>query len=191
DAYDAIKNVINWLKQLFEWGDILNTHLVIKAMINSALNELIDGIEIAEAKVEAKFSAVKDKITSMFDNLESAFQPGQSFHAFANAAGPSPFGGSGNVLTGAPAQTAYNQNGARANYVHNHVKTYYTGSGSSTNGSTGNILTLVQNNWQGDTFTQQTQGVQTFVTSNVSSPHDFFDLVVVDLLQAAKDLIIF
>ena len=64
DVYNAIKNVLTWLKQLFEWGDILNTHLVIKAMINSALTELIDDIDIAEAAVKAKFADVTSQITN-------------------------------------------------------------------------------------------------------------------------------
>ena len=40
DLWQAILDVINFLKQLFEWGDILLTHKVIKAAINSFMTTL-------------------------------------------------------------------------------------------------------------------------------------------------------
>lgn len=193
DAYDKIKNVIDWLKQLFEWGDILNTHKVISTMITSALNELVACIGIAETTVEEKFATAKAKITDVFGNLESAFAAGQSFHAFANAAGASPIGGSGNVLDGQPATTAYKQNGPRATYVHNHAKAYYTGSNinGGGGGSTGTVQSLVQSNWTGQDADTSRQTMQDFLTSTVTSPKDFFDLIIVGFLEGIQDMLIF
>ncbi|MGF6227801.1 hypothetical protein QFZ27_001756 [Inquilinus ginsengisoli] len=193
EVYDEIKNVVNWLKQLFEWGDILNTHRVIKVMVTSGLDFVSGSIAAAESAVQAKFDTVKTQVATAFDNLETIFAQGQSFNDFANAAGQSPIGGSGNVLAAQPASTTYSQNGSRCSYVHNHVKSYYAGGGGGGGGSGSiqNISDLIQSSLTGDTFNTQTQAVQDFVSSQVTNLHQFFDLVVIDLLNAAKGLVLF
>lgn len=193
DAYEVILDALRWLKQLFEWQDILYTHTVIKAVVNSALTELSSCIELAQQKVKTSFGAVEDKIKATFANIESVFAAGQTFNAFANAAGSSPIGGSGNVLAAQPASAAYSQNGSRANYVHGHVKAFYAGSDGGGNGSTGNINNVVQQNWAGDslsTFNQNTQEIYD-VLKSLSSPQQFFDLVMLGLFEAAEDLVLF
>lgn len=190
DAYDAVKNAINWLKQLFEWDDILITHRVIRAAVNSGLTAAQGAIGSAESFVQAKFTTLQGDVTDFFTNLESYFEPTQTFNTMASAAGSSPLGGTGSALAGQPASTAYNQNGARSNYIHNHMKAYYNGTsaGTGSGGSTQSMLDLIQTNVAGDTFNGHIQTLQNTLSAQVSDFHQFFDIVIVDLLKALNDL---
>ncbi|WP_315835185.1 hypothetical protein [Bradyrhizobium prioriisuperbiae] len=193
DAYDAVKNAINWLKQLFEWDDILITQRVIRKAVTSGLTAAQGAIGTAESFVQAKFSTLQGDVTDFFTNLESYFEQTQTFNTMASGAGSSPLGGTGGALAGQPASTAYNQNGARSNYVHNHMKAYYSSTSSSSGGGSGtgsmqSVLSLIQSNVAGDTFNGHVHTLQTTLQAQVSDFRQFFDIVIVDLLKALNDL---
>jgi len=197
DVWQAIVDVVDWLKQLFDWGDILTTHQVIKACVNSLLTTAVDRVDDLEGLVQEKFASLETKIKAGFANIEQAFEPGQTFNQFANAQKANAAGGSGDFLAGAPASTAYGQHGPRCNYIHAKAKTYFSGSaaavalGSTTgSGGTDAITSLVSQNWAGSAFNKQTQALQDFVTGKISNPHDFFNLVIVDFLVLVEDAIL-
>jgi hypothetical protein len=131
--------------------------------------------------------------------LEKYFQPGQTFNQYVSTLGPNPIG---NSLAATPIANAHAQSAASCNYVSSKAQSYYAtpqgaASMAALHGSLGDgdlitdIITQVQANWPTDTVNQKATAVQNFVTSKVSDVHQFFDVVIVDLLNAAKDVIVF
>jgi hypothetical protein len=207
DIWQAIIDVINFLKQLFEWDDILLTHQVIKACINSFMTTAVADIGDFETLVSDQFANLESQVKGIFQNLESAFQPGQTFNQFANAQSSNPatdlprmaagfLNGGGNALAAGPVNTAFAQHGPRCNYVHSYAKSHFDGPGAAALpslgviGDTQAILNLVTSKWAGPKLSAQTAQLQNFVTGKISSPQDFFDLVIIDFLIAIEDAVL-
>ena len=55
----VIDEIIEWLRFLFEWGDILNTHVVMRKMTWLALNYFDTAIASVESKIAAALDALK------------------------------------------------------------------------------------------------------------------------------------
>jgi hypothetical protein len=203
-AYDAIKDVIAWLKQLFSWNDILVTHEVIKYCISSAFTEIPARAAAFQGFVDTKFAAAQQQVQAYFGNLEQYFEPGVSFNAYVNKLGSNPASGplGGNSLAAAATTTAHAQNASTCNYVFSKAQAHYASPQGAVAMATlrtrladtdliSDIITAVSQNWPQDTVTSKTAAVQSFVKSNLSDPRAFFDLVMVDFLNAAKDLVLF
>jgi hypothetical protein len=196
DVYELIEEVVDFLKQLFEWGDILRTHTVIRYAVNQFLDQVVSSAEDAEAYVSAQFGALSTMIGNAFGNLEKSFEPGQTFHAYVNAQGASPIGGGGNTLDAQPASVAYAQHGPRCNHVYSLAKSHLSGT-TALAGVRGlrdtppGIKTAVQDNWMVSTFDTNAAAFQSYIAGNLSNPKEFFDLVVIDFLTALKDMVAF
>jgi hypothetical protein len=199
DAYEALKNVIEWLKQLFHWEDILVTHNVIRYCLNSAFTEVQTAATGIENLVKEKFAVVQQQITGSFSNLEKYFEPGQTFSQYVGTLGANPIG---NSLAATPVSTAHGQSAASCHYVSSKAQSYYAtprgaASMAALYGSLrdtdliSEIINQVQANWPTDTMNQKATAVQNYVQSKISSFNQFFDLVIVDLLNAAQDIILF
>jgi hypothetical protein len=204
DVYDEIKKVVAWIKMLFDWNDILVTHEVIKFCVNSAFTQIPLLAKDFQNFVDGQFTSARTKITNDFNNLEAYFAPGVTFNAAVNSLGSNPGSGSGspNSLDGNATTTAHAQNAANANYVSSKSTAYYSSpSATATQGGlqaglqstdlVSAIISQVATNWPQSSIQSNSQSVQSFVNSNISNPRQFFDLVIIDFLNAAKDLIIF
>ncbi|WP_295389440.1 hypothetical protein [uncultured Thiodictyon sp.] len=157
-VYDALKHALDWLKQLFNWTDILYTHGVLKACINRTLDNLagVDctTVQTAVAKAVASLQAGVD---SRFDQLSSLFGT-QSFNDFANrqasASGALRAGLAGAAASGVPSrllsgadgggvlaagqlQGAHRANAARSNYGWNKAKAHAAATAGTTAASPG------------------------------------------------------
>jgi hypothetical protein len=195
EVWQAILDVVNFIKQLFEWGDILLAHQVIKASISSLLNAAVAQMTKAETVVQQRFAAIEKEITTIFANLEQHFEPGQSFNDNADKQPATPAGGSGHALGASSLNTGYAQHGTRCNYVHSRAKTYFGSAGAAVisvagTGDQNAILSRVQQHWGGGKLNASTSALQGFVTGKISDPHDFFDLVIVDFLTACRDVVV-
>ena len=215
ELWQAILDVINFLKQLFEWGDILLTHQVIKATINSLMTTLAADADDLETVVKEQFQTLESQVKAVFGKAEQIFQPGQTFNQFANAQGSNPAGGSssasrrlagrgapslgdgGNSLAAGPVNTGLAQHGPRCNYVNSYAKSHFSGAGAATlsslvmgNGGAQGIIDLVKDNWTGQSLQTELTKLQGFVTGKISDPNDFFDLVILDFLIAIEDAVL-
>jgi hypothetical protein len=196
EAIDAIEKAIEWLRLLFNWSDIVNTHKVVKYYINAVLTNMVNTVDGGLVDfVEAQFSALQTTITNAFDNAEQVFAEGVSFNQFANSlpGGPS----NGNALQGQPYQDAYNADRVRCNYVSSKAHPYYANQASAAavlalpgdSSPFENLVALIQA--QVTQFEASTQKLQNFLNVQTSDPKAFYDLVILDFLEAAKDVIIF
>lgn len=194
DIYDAILDVIDFLKVLFDWDNILNTHKVIKWSINEFVSEIINsttGDGGAQTWANNQIRTLKTEINSAIVKLEGQFE--QSFNDYVNAANTAqnnPAGGSSNALGGQGAHAGYHQNAAQCNYVHSKAKSHAKSSTAlatlwsalAPHDLTPNITAAVSKNWGSQTLS-------TAYTGKGSTPGNLFDAGIVKLLQACKEVI--
>jgi hypothetical protein len=141
---EAIEDVLAWLKMLFDWGDILNTHQVLKQCVNTTLDNIAGSdFSALEDKVQSFASWLTEQVDTAFDALESTFGS-QSFNTFANTAASASAsasasatalgaglraglgagsGAGGNVLAATPCTNAHQNNASQANYAWSTSKT--------------------------------------------------------------------
>jgi hypothetical protein len=199
DIYSVIEEVIAWLKMLFEWQDILNTHKIIKSSINQTFANINNSLDYAQEQVSEKFGTVVTDVKDFFQNLESYFEPGQTYNQFANGLPPPSAASGGNVLAGTTTTQSQQQYASKTNYVYSRAQpsfaTATAASGLAADPESSDPTTVITNAVQqylyGDTFNQYTQTLWSFLTSAITSPSNLFDVVILDLLQAAQDLVIF
>jgi hypothetical protein len=54
------EDLIKWLGFLFQWGDILRTHAVLKNLFNTYMNKCVDSLGTARADIQAAFTDVQN-----------------------------------------------------------------------------------------------------------------------------------
>ncbi len=204
DVYKVVKEVIAWLKMLFDWSDILNTHDALKAVISSMLNNLEASATNAAADLSSWFSPLIKEINNVFDDLSSDFDSSTSFNDLANqaqTAAPALLSSSSNVLAATDTANAQQQHASKCNYIYSRARPSFSAIGtaaftvSSTAASsdpTQAIIDAVNDNiLNGDTFDQASQSFLNKIYANAASPQEFFDMIVLTFLEAAKELTLF
>ena len=206
EIYTVIKDVIAFLKMLFDWDNILNTHNVIKECVTQTLTNINSSLTAAEGLVDDGFATLQAEVKKVFGDLESNFESiqGQSFNAFVDKTS-----GSQNTLAGTNSQNAQQQHASKCQYVYSRSKPSFSGPNAITlpsffaglGGSdpTSPITDAVNqyiysgnpNDQDTQTFNNSAAKLQGFVTNMISDPSAFFDLIIVDLLTAAEDLVLF
>jgi hypothetical protein len=205
EIYTVIQEVIAWLKMLFDWDDILNTHTAIKYVINQTLfTNMETAITDAETDLSKWFSSLNADITSAFEDLESHFDSSTSFNDMANgaqSAAPILAAASGNALAGTTTQNTQQQHASKCNYVQSRSTASLGNVGSSAiaalatdpQGSdpTQSIIQAIQTNIMGQQYNQGSQNLLNVINETVANPSGFFDFVVLTFLEAAQDLTLF
>ncbi|WP_447965545.1 hypothetical protein [Nitrospira sp. Ecomares 2.1] len=206
EIYKVLQEVIAWLKMLFDWDDILNTHSVFKECMNQTLTNLSGSITYAQTVVQKNFAEVQAEVKEIFTNLESKFEliQGQSYNDFANSASESQ-----NTLADPSTQSTQQQHASKCNYVYSRSTPSFTGASAISLRDLGGTLgdsdpttvitdAVKQYIYSGNTSDQNTQQfnstnatLQNFVTGKITNPSSLFDLIIVDLLTAAEDLVLF
>ena len=206
EIYKVLQEVIAWLKMLFDWDDILNTHNVIKECVTQTLTNMNNSIEYAQTLVDNEFATLQAEVKTVFQNLESNFESvqGQSYNDYVNSAS-----GSQNTLAGTNTQNTQQQHASKCQYVYSRSKPSFSGASAlSLQGFAGmpggtDPTTVIsdavkQYIYSGNTSDQNTQTfnatsgkLQDFVTGKITDPSSFFDLIILDLLTAAEDLVLF
>lgn len=127
DLYQILKDIVAFLKMLFEWKDILNTHEVLKQVVNATFDNLQKSASSAEQEFAAWFSEVKSTITSAFDDLEVFAE--KSFNEFVNAlsasTGPELRESSGDTLDGDQQKKTAQQHSPRSNRLMHQANSSY------------------------------------------------------------------
>jgi hypothetical protein len=206
DIYKVIEDVIAFLKMLFDWDDILNTHNVIKECVTQTLTNINNSLSYAETLVDEGFATLQAEVKKVFQDLESNFESiqGQSFNQFVDNTS-----GSQNTLAGTSTQNAQQQHASKCNYVYSRSLPSFSGPNAialpSFFGAIGDAdptapITNAVNQYiySGDPNDQNTQTfnagnakLQDFVTGKITDPSVFFNLIIVDLLTAAEDIVLF
>ncbi|MCB9774100.1 MAG: hypothetical protein H6750_07195 [Nitrospiraceae bacterium] len=210
EIYKVLQEVIAWLKMLFDWDDILNTHTAFKYAVNQTLfTNLKSVVSDAETDLSKWFSSLKSDITNVFNNIESHFDNSTSFNTFANSAqAGSPTATSNNVLAGTTTLNTQQQHASKCQYVYSRSKPSFgsigaielAGASPSLAGSdpTTAIIQAIQTSIMDPTnangqslYTVYTESLLSFITDTLSDPSDFLDLIILQFLEAAKDLVLF
>ncbi len=208
EIYKVLQEVIAWLKMLFDWDDILNTHNVIKECVTQTLTNMNNSIEYAQTLVDSEFATLQAEVKTVFQNLESNFESvqGQSYNDYVNSTS-----GSQNTLAGTNTQNTQQQHASKCQYVYSRSKPSFSGNGTTAMALQGFAGTLGDTDpttaisdavkqyiYSGNTSDQNTQTfnatsgkLQDFVTGKITDPSSFFDLIILDLLTAAEDLVLF
>ncbi|HXE13324.1 MAG TPA: hypothetical protein VN633_14455 [Bryobacteraceae bacterium] len=190
-VYDAIQDVIAWLKLLFEWQDILYTHQALRSCFNQFLSMIAGSIGTFQNLLSKQFSDFSSQISQAFDNAANSDIFQNSFNQYVQSIQSQTKKPSG--LDGGMYNSPYQQHSTRIHYVYHHAKSHYA-SNSSLNvprlGDISNLTASIQNNWNADNgFQQRAQAVHNQITGNGISK--FFDLVIKDFLLAVKDIVLF
>jgi len=200
DVFHVILEVIDFIKQLFDWDDILSTHRVIKWSVQQLVAKTAASTDDMTAWIDGAVGAVEDTIDDAIGGLAAKLEgQGTTFNAFAPSKPPfqSAHDAKGPALAGGPAVTARTQNGPRCNYIHSKAKSGWSGStslaGLMTAGAvdTSPILDQVTKHWAGSTFNEKTKSFQNNPNSSAAHPHSLFDGAIVGFLEACRDLIDF
>jgi hypothetical protein len=78
-----IENIVNWLKMMFDWGDIWDTKLALSSAISGAFPYLADQITWFKGQVVDKFfSNLEDEVTNSFNTVSQRFSQGQTLSGF-------------------------------------------------------------------------------------------------------------
>jgi hypothetical protein len=190
-VYDAIQDVIAWLKLLFEWQDILYTHQALRSCFNQFLTMIVGSIGTFQNLLSKQFSDFSAQISQAFDEAanNNIFQ--NSFNQYVQSIQSQTQKPSG--LDGGMYNSPYQQHSTRIHYVYHHAKSHFA-SNSTLNvsrlGDISNLTASIQKNWNADNgFQQRAQTVHNQITGNGISK--FFDLVIKDFLLAIKDIVLF
>ena len=194
---NAIEKAVEWLKLVFDWGDILNTKTVITYYLNSCLNNMAYAAGNGAVQyVQTNFDAAKQAVTNAFEQAQSVFTTGTSYDQFAENAN----GGSGglNLLQDQQMQSQYSANAAQCDYIFAKTQANMNGAtmagfGTLALGDTSGYDNLVSTivSELGESFVEAFQSFQTFLQQATAEPQAFFNQAILVVLEAAKDVVLF
>jgi hypothetical protein len=203
----GVDEAIHWLKSLFNWSDILNTKMVIEAALNGMMTKMEANLDPKSTQYAGTFFAnvaanLTSNVTNAFDNAKSIFEPSVSFSQSANSQtyppAATPIGT--NALNPSSLNGAQSANGVHTNYVHTHATNYTMQGGTlpqftNGDGSTGKGLleplnSIITTNTGTPQFQNDHSSFGSKVQGAFSSMESFFDTVIVDLINAAEDVVL-
>lgn len=203
-----VAKAIDWLKEFFSWGDILNTKTVIEYCINQVYGNLITDLAPnapgnVQQFVSEKFDEFHDKIVNNFQSVKQSFE-GKSFTGTVRGLSVDPKVGP-SVLQPDAAKGTYHAHQVKCNYAHRKTNTYIAQGGSLRPGSGGaatmdlgsdpfgDFLDFVSKHLDLDNpdsnYNQAQARFQTKMLE-MQKPKDFFDTAVEDFLTMVEDLLL-
>ncbi len=194
DVYTIIKEVIALLEMLFHWEDVLATHRVFKACVNSFFDTAEKSVEDIRPLVAAQISYVQQNLAQAVTQLRQQLGS-QTFNEYANGLQPPGISAplSSNVLDAEALRDAYEQNLSRCWYVYNKCKNHFglpsrPGASSSSVDLTP-LLTQVADSWGSSAvnFTQQVQQLVASMPQGFTSFSNLLDLGIDSFLQLTED----
>lgn len=205
DVYSAIERVIEWLKMLFEWEDIVHTHTVIKNAINTGLKNLITTFADADTAICGWLDTAQTEIDKALAQVESTFSESTSFNSLVNGLGPATGAAAGaltdtstNTLANTQTQNTQQQNAGKANYVSSKANNYYGGQTSPTalsaavaaSSDPAGAITqaFVDSIFSNADYATYLKQLTDFMNDIWSNPQDFFNLIIQALFEAAMDI---
>jgi hypothetical protein len=193
DVVAVIEEIIAWLKMLFDWGDILLTHKVMKCCLKSFLAQLENSVDEFEGLVKQQAEKVVADISGFFDTIDSHPWAGQTFNQYVNGRGKPPLGASDNpnVLAAQPAADKYNQNVSQCLYFYSRSKNFFNIASPrpQSTADVSGILTAVKDVWNITEFDEILVQIKPEILS--IKCNEFFDMVIQDFIQLTKDIVIF
>jgi hypothetical protein len=189
-----VQRAIDWLKELFDWQDILNTKKVTEFVVAQYLTNLQNILSPSSPLgnlLNENMGVLKNTINKAFENAESVF--GQS--TIRSQVSSSPFDprvGNG-PLDGSSVQGGFSNNQSKSNYVHAKTQTYVsqggTFSGAASSGYTGSIVSALEQILSPATFSPVCTQLQAQLSANLHNPRNLFDMGICAIFDIFQDLI--
>ncbi|MGA9996994.1 MAG: tectonin domain-containing protein [Pyrinomonadaceae bacterium] len=208
-----IEKAINWLKEFFSWGDILNTKTVIEHYINQVFGNLItdlkpDSPNNVQQLVQAQFDKLNDLISSAFSQAQTNFGA-NSFNGSVSHIPVDPKVGR-HALQPDGVKSTYSANQVKSNYAHRKTASYIRQGGTvMPNGGGAGALALGSDPFDGflsfvmkhlDLNNQNPKApkgkylkAQDAFQTKLQGLHNtegFFDTAINDFLVMAKDFVL-
>jgi hypothetical protein len=204
----AVDDVIDWLKSLFTWGDILNTKMVIETCLNGLMTKVGENFNpnspvYAGTLFKTYFNDLVSTIQQGFTDAESVFSATQTF---SNTSSSVPYPDSatplGNdALHPTNMSNAQSGNSTHSNYVHTHTLNYTAqggtfpptamGDGTSGDGILQTLFDTIDQNLNQDPFKTAHMEAITNLQSIFSDPENFADVVMYDVINAIQKAVMF
>ena len=197
----AIDEVIDWLKSLFKWHDVLNTKMVLETALNGLMSKLEENFDpnspvYAATLFKMYFNDLVATIQDAFRQAESVFSQTQTFSSITSPvqypAAAKPMGS--DALHPTSVSNAQSSNGTHTNYVQTHTLNYVgqggtfppaaMGDGTSGDSLLQSLFSSIEANLsQAPYSTAQMQTISN-LQSMFSDPKNFADVVIFDVINA-------
>jgi hypothetical protein len=184
-----VEMVINWLKELFSWGDIVNTGKVLAHYIQQLLSAgsaylTPAGSSPLQQLIDGQLVALTQQITAALTSLA-----GDSRSISDLAPSPSSLQPPAGVVS------ANSGNQARTNYAQRHTQNYLQNggviaAGAASSAALGNYTAQVNSTSQSQAVSSATAGFQGGLGNVFSDPSAFFGTLLSDLVGLVNDLIV-
>ncbi|MGA2906055.1 MAG: hypothetical protein ABSD98_19690, partial [Candidatus Korobacteraceae bacterium] len=204
----GIDEVIHWLKDLFRWGDILNTKIVFETALNGLMSKLSENFNpnspvYAGTLFKTYFDDLVAQISQAFQNAESVFSSTDTFGGVAGLVSyplsARPVGD--DALHPTAASNAQSANGTHANYVHTHTLNYTAqggtfpptamGDGTSGDGVLQSLFAVIDQNLNQDPYKTASMESVNNLQEIFSNPGAFADVVMYDVINAIEKAVMF
>jgi hypothetical protein len=197
---NLIKKAIEWLKLLFDWNNYIRTHQVFSYFITQNLNNIKNAVTNGQLQgwVNARFTALEGDITAAFASIQSIFEPTTTFNQFvpASASGSNPQLQGSPPLQAGPVTQQYQANGVQNGYVLSKTVAVLPSqlnppsSTTQTEDPGQQLLAAFQSAFPTAELESQLKSLEEF-GGQIDSLSSFFDVIVLALLDAAEDVVLF
>ena len=197
----AIDEVIDWLKSLFKWHDVLNTKIVIETALNGLMSKLEENFDpnspvYAATLFKTYFNDLVATIQDAFRQAESVFSRTQTFSSITSPvqypAAAKPMGS--DALHPTSVSNAQSSNGTHTNYVQTHTLNYVgqggtfppaaMGDGTSGDSLLQSLFSSIEANLSQDPYSTAQMQTISNLQSIFSAPKNFADVVIFDVINA-------
>lgn len=185
DAYKLIKDFIDLLKLLFDWGNIKNTKTVIEYFVTQLLQDMQDNTAPAATWITNQFGRINQDVDKFFNYLDGIVDPTLTFGQAAAT----------QSAATAPVQASINANAIQSNYAWSKVLTAAPTTGGQQDVPAENpaIKAFMQafaeafESSEGDL--EQAWATIVAAAQQINSVSSFLDFVIVAFLQACEAFI--
>ena len=192
---DVMKDVIDWIRDLFAWKDIVRTGRVIYHYIDQSLSNLTGSVEDWRTLLDDKFDDFKKNIITSFDSWEATFGT-QSFNDFLGGSQTITESTTGQSPTWPGMRSAYASHAVQCNYVQTRIQRHSEGGGKANfdwaaqgEDSMEALFSVVQKCFPQKSMERPCQDMIDW-SKKVTDVKTFLEMSVCDVLEVFRDFVL-
>lgn len=186
-----IEMVIDWLKMLFDWGDMWNTMEALESALDQAFPYLKDRINAATGLTSGFFSSIEKTVSDAFDSVIARFDK-QTLQSLSNSTSPLALRAAAGGVR--PALDVGDIMGwiddVQHNWLFEKIESFLGGDSIDGYGPLNQPMQTLAAAFATalDDFAKAFEAFATFIVKSLSDPEDFPNLLVAAFLTAAKEV---
>ena len=186
-----IEMVIDWLKMLFDWGDMWNTMEALESAVDQAFPYLKDRINDATGLTGGFFSSIEKTVSDAFDSVIARFDK-QTLQSLSNSTSPLALRTAAAGVR--PALDAGDVTGwindVQNNWLFEKIESFLGGDSIDGYGPLNQPMQTLSDAFATALadFAKAFEAFATFIVKSLSDPEDFPNLLVAAFLTAAKEV---